>query len=35
MIEKVYPCLRESDSLDMRLKQMNSFKNSFQILKKL
>ena len=36
MSEKLYPCLRESDnldkgSLDMRLKEINSFNNSFKI----
>ena len=30
---KLYPSLRESDSLDMRLKEINSFNNSVQNVK--
>ena len=33
MSKKLYPCLRESDNLDMRLKEINSFKNSIQNIK--
>ena len=33
MSEKLYPCLRESDNLDMRLKEINSFNNSIQNIK--
>ena len=38
MSEKLYPCLRESDSfdkgsLDMRLKEINCFNNSIQNMK--
>ena len=33
MSEKLYPCLRESDNLDMRLKEKNSFNNSIQNIK--
>ena len=33
MSEKLYPCLRESDNLDMRLKEINSFNNSIQKIK--
>ena len=33
MSKKLYPNLRESDSLDMRLKEINSFNNSIQIIK--
>ena len=38
MSEKLYPCLRDTDSLDkasldMRLKQINSLKNSIQNIK--
>ena len=33
MGEKLYPCLRESDNLDLRLKEINSFNNSFQNIK--
>ena len=33
MSEKLYPSLRESDNLDMRLKEINSFNNSFQNIK--
>ena len=29
----MYPCLRESDNLDMRLKEINSFNNSIQNIK--
>ena len=30
---KLYPCLRESDNLDLRLKEINSFNNSIQNIK--
>ena len=30
---KLYPCLRETDNLDMRLKEINSFINSIQNIK--
>ena len=30
MSEKFYPCLQPSDSLDLRLKEINSFNNSIQ-----
>ena len=30
MSEKLYPCLRESDNLDLTLKEINSFNNSIQ-----
>ena len=30
MSEKLYPCLQPSDSLDLRLKEINSFNNSIQ-----
>ena len=33
MSEKSYPCLQPSDSLDLRLKEINSFKNSIQNIK--
>ena len=33
MREKFYPSLRESDSLDFRLKETNSFNNSIQSIK--
>ena len=33
MSEKLYPCLQPSDSLDLRLKEINSFINSIQIIK--
>ena len=33
MSEKLYPCLQPSDSLDLRLKEINSFKNSIQNIK--
>ena len=33
MSEKLYPCLCESDNLDMRLKEINSFNNSIQKIK--
>ena len=33
MSEKLYPCLRESDSLDFRLKEINSFIISIQNIK--
>ena len=33
MSEKVYPCLQPSDSLDLRLKEINSFNNSIQNIK--
>ena len=33
MSEKLYPCLRESDNFDMRLKEINSFINSIQNIK--
>ena len=33
MSEKLYPCLRESDNLDMRLKEIISFINSIQNIK--
>ena len=33
MIEKLYPSLRESDALDIRLKEINSFNNSIQNIK--
>ena len=33
MSEKLYPCLRESDNLDMRLKERYSFNNSIQNIK--
>ena len=33
MSEKLYPSLRESDSLDFRLKEINSFNNSIQNIK--
>ena len=33
MSAKLYPCLRESDNLDMRLKEINSFNNSIQNIK--
>ena len=33
MSEKLYPCLRESDNLDLRLKEINSFNNSIQNIK--
>ena len=33
MSEKLYPCLRESDNLDIRLKEINSFNNSIQNIK--
>ena len=33
MNEKLYPCLRESDNLDLRLKEINSFNNSIQNIK--
>ena len=33
MSGKLHPSLRESDSLDMRLKEINSFNNSIQNLK--
>ena len=33
MSEKLYPCLRESDNLDLRLKEINSFNNSIQKIK--
>ena len=33
MSEKLYPCLQRSDSLDLRLKEINSFKNSIQNMK--
>ena len=29
----MYPCLRESDNLDLRLKEINSFNNSIQNIK--
>ena len=35
MSEKLYPCLRESDNLDMRLKEINSFNNSIQNIKEI
>ena len=33
MSEKLYPCLQPSDSLDLRLKEKNSFSNSIQNIK--
>ena len=33
MSEKLYPCLQPSDSLDLRLKEINSFNNSIQTIK--
>ena len=33
MSEKLYPSLRESDNLDLRLKEINSFNNSIQNIK--
>ena len=33
MSEKLYPCLQPSDSLDLRLKEINSFNNSLQNIK--
>ena len=33
MSEKLYPCLQPSDSLDLRLKEINSFNNSIQSMK--
>ena len=33
MSENLYPSLRESDSLDMRLKEISSFNNSIQNMK--
>ena len=33
MSEKLYPCLQPSDSLDLRLKETNSFNNSIQNMK--
>ena len=33
MSEKLYSCLQPSDSLDLRLKEINSFNNSFQNIK--
>ena len=33
MSEKLYPCLQPSDSLDLRLKKINSFNNSIQNIK--
>ena len=33
MSEKLYPCLQPSDSLDLRLKEINSFDNSIQNIK--
>ena len=33
MSEKLYLCLRESDNLDLRLKEINSFNNSIQNIK--
>ena len=33
MSEKFWPSLRESDSLNMRLKEINSFNNSIQNMK--
>ena len=33
MSEKLYPCLQPSDSLDLRLKEINSFINSIQNIK--
>ena len=33
MSEKLYPCLQPSDSLDLRLKEINSFNNSIQNIK--
>ena len=33
MSEKLYPCLRESDNLDLRLKKIISFNNSIQNIK--
>ena len=38
MSEKLYPCLREvpsvhSDGLNIRLKEINTFNNSIQIMK--
>ena len=33
MSEKLYPSLRESDCLDMRLKEKSSFNNSIQNIK--
>ena len=33
MREKLYPCLQPSDSLDLRLKEIDSFNNSIQNIK--
>ena len=33
MSEKLYPSLRESDALDIQLKEINSFNNSIQNVK--
>ena len=33
MSKKLYPCLQPSDSLDLRLKEINSFNNSIQNIK--
>ena len=33
MSEKLYPCLQSSDSLELRLKEINSFNNSIQNIK--
>ena len=33
MSEKLYPCLQPSDSLDLRLKEINRFNNSIQNIK--
>ena len=33
MSEKLYPCLQPSDSLDLRLKEINSFNSSIQNIK--
>ena len=33
MSEKLYPCLQPSDSLELRLKEINSFNNSIQNIK--
>ena len=33
MSEKLYPCLQPSDSLDLRLKEINSLNNSIQNIK--
>ena len=35
MSEKLYPCLQPSDSLDLRLKERNSFNNSIAKIKDL